>query len=181
MDLITQAMEDNLPVDIIFLDMKKAFDSVPHNRLCLKLKSYGFNKKAVRWCKNFVSNRVLRVVCNGGFSNWSPVTSGVPQGSVLGPFMFIVYINDLPNELTTNCKMYADDIKLINIIRSSSDIEKTQTDLNKLMTWSQLWLLKFNPLRQNAVIIRRTVLGVKEHRRNNTHWYKVLLIEFVTP
>lgn len=141
MDPITQAMEDNLPVDIIFLDMKKAFDSVPHNRLCLKLKSYGFNKKAVRWCKNFVSNRVQRVVCNGGFSNWSPVTSGVPQGSVLGPFMFIVYINDLPNELSTNCKMYADDIKLINIIRSSSDIEKTQTDLNKLMTWSQLWLL----------------------------------------
>ena len=73
-------MEYNLPVYIIFLDIKKAFDSVPHNRLCLKLKSYGFNKKAVRWYKNFVSNRVQRVVCNGGFSNWSPVTSGVPQG-----------------------------------------------------------------------------------------------------
>ena len=95
LDLITQELENGNCVDEALLDFAKAFDSVPHNRLCLKLSLYGINGKLLAWCKEFLSHRLQRVVLGDVVSDWVEVTSRVPQGSVLGPILFVVYINDI--------------------------------------------------------------------------------------
>ncbi len=144
LDLITQALEDGFPIDIIFLDFAKAFDSVPHERLCSKLSAYGINGELLNWCKGFLSNRTQRVVLGKYVSDWKAVLSGVPQGSVLGPLLFVIFINDLVFNKTNKCKLYADDTKVISIIKSQDDISNLQDDLDKMVEWSDKWLVKFN-------------------------------------
>ena len=87
--------------DVIFLDLSKAFDSVPHERLLLKLNRYGIDGQLYPWFRNFLINRRQRVEIRGSYSEWSPVISGVPQGSILGPIMFLIYVNDIPNIITS--------------------------------------------------------------------------------
>ena len=130
--------------DVIYLDFSKAFDSVPHERLLLKLQNYGIKGKVLLWIKAFLSGRRQRVILRNGSSNWQPVISGVPQGSILGPILFLLYVNDLPDYVKHTAKMFADDTKLYTKINSVSDCEELQEDLNALAHWSRLWLLKFN-------------------------------------
>jgi hypothetical protein len=144
MDLITQAMEKKYLADVCFLDFAKAFDTVPHSRLAVKMNGYGIKGKLLEWCKAFLRNRVQRVVIGENASKWLNVSSGVPQGSVLGPLMFVIYINDLVDGLKNNCKLYADDTKIISIIKGPEDQINLQNDLNKSMEWTQNWLIKFN-------------------------------------
>ena len=92
-------------VDVIYLDLQKAFDKVPHARLLSKLKSYGITGKLLQWIENFLSNRQQCVCLQGSRSDWIYIFSGVPQGSVLGPFLFIVYINDLPEVVSNDLYM----------------------------------------------------------------------------
>ena len=138
-------MDDNIPVDAVYLDLRKAFDTVPHKRLIEKLRGYGIQGKLLCWIKDFLSERTQFVNVNGETSEESNVTSGVPQGSVLGPILFIYFINDMPN-IQSQCslKIFADDTKAFSAIQSVDDSYKLQDCIDKLVEWSDRWLLKFN-------------------------------------
>ena len=109
---ITKWIDVGSPVDIIYLDFQKAFDKVPHQRLLLKLKIRGIGDSITDWIEQWVTDRRQRVVVDGEVSNWKSVLSGVPQGSVLGPILFLIYINDLDDSITSNVLKFADDTKL---------------------------------------------------------------------
>ena len=94
---------------MIFLDFSKAFDVVPHEELILKLESYGIEGNLLRWISAFLRDRRQRVVLGDSISDWMPVTSGVPQGSVLGPTLFLIFINDMPEVIQSLVKLFADD------------------------------------------------------------------------
>ena len=144
MDYWTQSLNDGYPVDIIYLDFRKAFDSVPHNRLLMKLKAYGMGGSLLRWVQNFLSGRRQRVVLNGDHSSWSTVSSGVPQGSVLGPMLFLLYVNDIPLSVDSSILLFADDAKIFRSIRCEADYLQLQRDIDILFEWSRTWLLNFN-------------------------------------
>ena len=113
----------------VFLDFAKAFDSVPHERLLLKLDHMGVRGELFRWMKAFLSNRQQRVLCNGCPSTWSRVVSGVPQGSILGPLLFLIYVNDIGDNLTSHSRLFADDCVIYREISESSGCSTMQEDL----------------------------------------------------
>ena len=115
----------------------KAFDTVPHKRLLKKLHRYGIRGKILAWIKDYLRNRRQRVVLNGCKSKWSPVTSGIPQGSVLGPLLFLVFINDLPDVVQTVIELFADDSKVFKQIDTPDDADVLQTDLTNMESWTK--------------------------------------------
>ena len=135
-DVFSNLVEGN-DVDCIYLDYAKAFDKVDHGILIKKLAQYGVTEKYLKWIKSFLTGRTQNVVLNGFYSYLSSVISGVPQGSVLGPLLFIIYINDLSN-LIKNAKIltFADDTKIISKISSVEDTISLQENLNSIMEWS---------------------------------------------
>jgi hypothetical protein len=132
-------------IDACYLDLMKAFDSVPHKRLIVKLKSYGVEGRLLQWIENFLRNRTQQVFVEGKHSSAAQVLSGVPQGSVVGPTLFIIYINDMPDMVNSTIRLYADDAKLYRVIRNKQDEATLQRNLHSLHTWSAKWLLKFHP------------------------------------
>ena len=144
-DAITNAMEEGSRVLLIFLDFAKAFDKVCHRSLEAKLVTYGFSKYTLNWVNDFLRNRKQRVVIGNNQSNWSDVTSGVPQGSCLGPLLFVIFINDMPKVVKHILKLFADDSKLIGIIKNSIDLEILQNDIDELTKWSRDWRMMFHP------------------------------------
>jgi hypothetical protein len=143
-DLITKAFGEDYSIDVLFLDFAKAFDSVSHVKLLKKLLGLGFVSFMLNWCKAFLSNRTQRVVIGENISSWKKVTSGVPQGSVLGPLLFVIFINDLSKRIIKDTKLYADDTKVISINRCQDDSKLLQEDINTLVKWSEEWMIKFN-------------------------------------
>ena len=127
-----------------YLDFQKAFDNVPHQRLILKLKSHGMGNSIINWIEQWLNDRRQRVVVDGEVSSWNPVLSGVPQGSVLGPILFFIYINDLEEGVTGNILKFADDTKLFRKTKGIGDIQKLQDDIDKLVRWSETWQMLFN-------------------------------------
>ena len=149
----TQAFDEpRTGIDIVYTDFRKAFDSVPHQRLLLKLKNYGIQGRLHRWLGSFLTNRLQRVILNGTYSDWARVISGVPQGTILGPLLFLFYINDLPEHVKSTAKMFADDCKIYTRIANTSDCVTLQDDLNSLSAWSRQWLLGFS--KEKCVVIR---------------------------
>ena len=110
-----------LEVRSVFLDISKAFDKVWHEGLLYKLRSMGISGDLYKLLENYLSGRLQRVVLNGQTSSWRPVLAGVPQGSILGPLLFLIYINDLPNELKSNAKLFADDTSLFTIVKDENE------------------------------------------------------------
>jgi hypothetical protein len=142
-DWIT-AMDNKSQIDAILLDFAKAFDKVPHKRLLSKLAFYGITGNTKNWIKSFLSHRKQRVSVNGALSDNTCVTSGVPQGSVLGPVLFLLYINDINNNIQSPIRLFADDSIIYRIIKSETDNNILQSDLIQLQTWSNKWQMEFN-------------------------------------
>jgi hypothetical protein len=143
-DLISESINRGFAVDILFIDFMKAFDLVPHPELIAKLEAFGFQGKLLEWIKAFLTNRRQRVVLDGTASVWKDVLCGVPQGSVLGPLLFIIFINDLPDGLSILLKLFADDSKLVSVIRNSSDREEFQKNINRILEWTTKWKMELN-------------------------------------
>ena len=142
-DILNQ-YDESKSVDIIYLDFQKAFDKVPHKRLLIKLKSHGIKGNVLKWIQNWLHNRKQRVVLNGKASNWTNVNSGVPQGSVLGPVLFLVYINDIDEGVTSIISKFADDTKIASSVASNVQVLEMQNNLDKLSEWGQTWQMSFN-------------------------------------
>ena len=98
-----------LTTEVIFLDLSKAFDSVPHKRLLTKIHAYGIQGPLLSWLRSFLTNRYQRIVLRGHYSSWTSILSGVPQGTVLGPSLFLIYINDISRNIMSSTKLFADD------------------------------------------------------------------------
>ena len=138
--------------DAIYTDFSSAFTSVNHALLLHKLRySFGITGRAYDWLESYLANRSQRVVLNGKQSDWVPVLSGVPEGSILGPLLFACFLADLPGSVTADCIMYADDVKLYRRVESSADCATLQLDLDHLCDWSRTWRLNLNPTKCNSI------------------------------
>ena len=140
----TKLLDDGNAVDVAYLDYQKAFDTVPHRRLERKLGAYGIQGQVLKWVCDFLRGRSQQVAIGNSLSSIAKVSSGVPQGSVLGPMLFIIYVNELPSLVNSTMKMFADDSKLYRSINDNRDVMAFQEDLDTLDNWSREWLLKFN-------------------------------------
>ena len=152
---IASSLQQNKSIHAAVLDFYKAFE-VPHQRLLMNLESYGIHGNLLSWMESFLTKRVQSVICEGTTSTTSPVTSGVPQESVLGPLLFLTYINDLQNGLTSTVKLFADDTLLCGVVVEDSDFNNLQDDLNRLETWQHEWQMQFNPSKSNVICILNT-------------------------
>ena len=152
-DLITDAMESRYDIVLILLDFAKAFDKVSHALLLHKLRAYGFDEATCRWIGAFLADRKQRVILGDSVSEWLDVLSSVPQGSCIGPLLFIIFINDMPGLVRHFCKLFADDTKLIAVIKSPSDLVILQEDLDRVTEWANTWLMSFNEDKCKAMFI----------------------------
>ena len=132
MEETSKWIDEGSPVDIIYLDFQKTFDKMPHQRLLLILKAHGIGDDIIDWIEQWLTDRRQSVVVNGEVSNWKSVLSGVPQGSVLGPLLLLIYINDLDDNITSNIQKF------------TGNKQHLQNDLDKLVKSSEKWQMLFN-------------------------------------
>ena len=163
-DTILDMIDDGLPVDVLFFDFKKAFDTVPDYRLLVKLESFGINGSTLEIISDFLSDRRMRVGVGDKFSEIFRIISGVPQGSVLGPLLFLLFINDLPNNIRNKVFMFADDWKLVADANNINDIS---SDLIELENWEDLWQLRFNASKCKVMHLQPNENPCLEYRLNN--------------
>ena len=146
LEKLTMEVDQGNCMDILYLDFAKAFDKVPHRRLVEKVKAHSIQGKVLNWIRSWLSNRKQRTVLNGEASEWGAVHSGVPQGSVLGPLAFVLFINDI-DEAANNISImnkFADDTKCGQVIKGEADITKLQSCIDNLMEWATTWGMSFN-------------------------------------
>lgn len=145
-ETVTKLVDEGQCFEVVFLDFSKAFDKVPLVPLLAKLEALGVTGQLLNWVKNWLQRRVQRVVINGESSDWEPVESGVPQGSILGPVLFDVHINDidLVTFLIDIIRKFADDTKLGNKADTQEQRDQLQATLNALVEWAKKWGMSFN-------------------------------------
>ena len=161
------AMDNGLQTDAFVLDFAKAFDSVPHERLKAKLNSYGICDKTLNWIDGFLCKRYQRVVVNGTKSNWTRVSSGVPQGTVLGPILFNLFINDITEGVSSDIRLFADDCICYRTIRTPEDCKILQRDISHLASWAKKWYMDFAHSKCKMMRISRKT------RHNISHLYQL--------
>ena len=143
-DQLARNIDNGLQTDVAILDFSKAFDTVPHKRLLQKLEAYGIRGPSLKWIEAFLCNRHMRVIVDGEASSEHYVESGVPQGTVLGPLLFLVHINDLPDCVKSCVRLFADDCLLFRTIRNLADHLALQEDLFQLEKWAKINGMSFN-------------------------------------
>ena len=144
LDDFTRSYEDGEQTDVAILDFSKAFDTVPHKRLLQKVEAYGVRGPLHKWTESFLCTRHMKVVIDGESSEEADVTSGVPQGTVLGPILFLIHINDLPKAVSSSVRLFADDCLLYRRIRTRDDHTRLQKDLESLEKWAKENGMSFN-------------------------------------
>jgi ribonuclease P/MRP protein subunit RPP40 len=144
MNFVLEAVDQGHSVDVVYLDLAKAFDKVSHEKLLIKLESLGIEGNILKWIGNWLRNRRQRVVINGMASEWVSVTSGVPQGSVLGPLLFLTYVADIGDSVLGNLAMFADDSKIARVVDTEHDLVSMQSDLDNVQAWMVKWQMEIN-------------------------------------
>jgi hypothetical protein len=158
-------LDEGKEVRVVFCDISKAFDRLWHKGLLRKLESIGIRGSLLSWVKNYLSERKQRVVINNSTSSWRDINVGVPQGSILGPLLFIVFINDILTDINSTIKLFADDTSLYLIVDDPQETAHTlNDDLVKLHAWSTKWLVNFNPQKTETMTISRKLN--KPHQPN---------------
>ena len=152
---LSKILCDNKQTDVIVMDFVKAFDKVSHNKLICKLKEYGINSSINQWIESFLHQRQQRVACKGEMSSWAPVRSGIPQGSMIGPILFLVYINDLPAKLQSKVRLFADDTIVYMAVTNETDAAILQKDLKLLEEWENRSQMSFHPDKCNVLRVTR--------------------------
>lgn len=141
---LSSSIDESGQIDCIFLDFQKAFDSVSHALLLQKLKSFNLDLNVIIWIENYLKHRRQCVVLNGKASSYVDVTSGVPQGSVLGPLLFLIYINDISVGISSSIRLFADDCVVYRKIKSEQDASQLQNDLVHIHDWCTTWKMSLN-------------------------------------
>lgn len=154
---IYNSLGNGSDVLIIFLDVSKAFDKVYHQGLLLKLESFGISDYLLSWLRNYLSGRQQRVVLNGQNSDWRPTNAGVPQGSILGPLLFLIFINDITDGLKCDPFLYADDTSLLKTLSADTDADITElhSDLDQIRNWALQWHVTFNATKTEYMILSK--------------------------
>ena len=151
-----QALDSGKEVRAVFCDISKAFDRVWHVGLLHKLRAAGVSGEVLAWFQSYLSNRKQRVVLPGGTSDWVFIRAGVPQGSILGPLLFLLYINDIVIDIGSNIRLFADDTSLYIIVEDPVVASNClNLDLNKITQWAATWLVSFNPSKTESIIMSR--------------------------
>ena len=148
-------MDNRGQVDTFILYFEKAFDTPPHELLKSKLFSYGIGGETLKWIDSFLCFRQQRVVVNGVKSDWTPVLSGVPQGTVLGPLLFSLYINDITSNIESEIRLFAHDCICYREIKNEKDTVKHQRDSDRLGCWARKWDMIFQPVKCNMMQLTR--------------------------
>ena len=169
---LAKNMSEGHQTDVIVLDFAKAFDKVGHERLLQQLNWYGVTGQTNNWIRSFLSNRTQTVVVDGCCSDSKPVTSGVPQGSVLGPCLFLYYINDIAKNMNGTVRLFADDTMIYLTITNEADASRMQEDLNTLSKWEHQWMMEFHPDKCEVLSVSRKQNTVKYPYTLNGHLLK---------
>ncbi len=158
--LVYLDFDNNKAFDNIYLDFKKAFDTLPHRKLMTKVRALGIGGTIAHWIEIWLTGRKQRVVINGKASKWVNVTSGVPQGCVLGPLLFIIYINNLDCDIVSKLVKFADDTKLGNRADTLDNVSNIQTDLNRIVNWDDTCQMTFNSSKYKVLHIGNANLNL---------------------
>ena len=152
----SKALDEGREIRVVFCDISKAFDRVWHRGLIHKLRSVGLSGSLIDWPSDYLDNRQQRVCLQNCTSTWQTINAGVPQGSILGPLMFLIFINDIVKNIRGNIRLFADDAILFDIVENPLLTGITlNEDLSSIFLWAMQWLVDFNPIKQETFIISK--------------------------